>query len=359
MKAAREHQRGATQRIEDSATSWAVRLDEDRSAETRAEFECWRAADARHAAAFARMAAMRGALGRLATTPHGAELSMVARAAAVARARRRVMLQYGLGLAAAAAVMLGIFLRPARLVDDGPAEQNFTAESFARPVTLPDGSRVKLNAGARISVAFSGGERRVTLLTGEAHFSVMKDPARPFVVSAGTVSVRAIGTAFNVRLETAEVEVLVTEGRVEVATTAPTAVPEARSISATPPAAVAAPAIVPLLEAGHRLLIDTTSGAEKVEPKIEAVDQAGIDRALAWQSSVLVFAETPLGEIVEQFNRRNRVQLVIEDQELATRRVGGNIRVDAPDTFVRVLETSGAIAVDRSEPGRIVLRKVR
>ena len=74
---------------------------------------------------------------------------------------------------------------------------------------------------------------------------------------------------------------------------------------------------------------------------------------------MLVFAETPLGEAVEQFNRRNGLQIILGDRELAEQRVGGKTRVDSPETFVRVLETSGSIVVDRSEPGRIVLRQAR
>ena len=52
--------------------------------------------------------------------------------------------------------------------------------------------------------------------SGEAYFTVAKNPGRPFVVAAGGVGVRAVGTAFNVRLDSDAVEVLVTEGRVQV-----------------------------------------------------------------------------------------------------------------------------------------------
>ena len=54
------------------------------------------------------------------------------------------------------------------------------------------------------------------LVRGEAHFVVAADASRPFVVSAGAVSVRAVGTEFVVRYSAREIGVLVTEGRVAV-----------------------------------------------------------------------------------------------------------------------------------------------
>jgi ferric-dicitrate binding protein FerR (iron transport regulator) len=81
---------------------------------------------------------------------------------------------------------------------------------------LPDGTRVELNAGTEFVVEFTPGVRAVRLVRGEALFAVPKNPARPFVVGAGAVSVRAVGTAFAVRHGAAVVGVLVTEGRIAV-----------------------------------------------------------------------------------------------------------------------------------------------
>ena len=60
---------------------------------------------------------------------------------------------------------------------------------------LDDGTVVELNGGAEIEVQFTAAERRLRLVRGEAHFQVAKNPLRPFVVEAGGVAVRAVGTA--------------------------------------------------------------------------------------------------------------------------------------------------------------------
>ncbi|MGH7956064.1 MAG: iron-containing alcohol dehydrogenase, partial [Opitutaceae bacterium] len=76
------------------------------------------------------------------------------------------------------------------------------------------GSVVELNVDADILVDFSPVRRAVRLVRGEAHFTVATDAARPFVVSAGGVEVRAVGTGFAVHFAPQEIAVLVTEGQV-------------------------------------------------------------------------------------------------------------------------------------------------
>ncbi|WP_447414957.1 FecR family protein, partial [Clostridium perfringens] len=59
-------------------------------------------------------------------------------------------------------------------------------------------------------------QRFVRMLKGEAHFDVAHNPARPFIVKAGDSTLRAVGTAFNVRLRPELTELTVIEGRVAV-----------------------------------------------------------------------------------------------------------------------------------------------
>lgn len=65
-------------------------------------------------------------------------------------------------------------------------------------LTLPDGSKVWLNAGSTLSYpSVFGAERRVHL-SGEGFFEVAKNEAAPFIVSTQTIDIKALGTAFNV-----------------------------------------------------------------------------------------------------------------------------------------------------------------
>lgn len=88
-------------------------------------------------------------------------------------------------------------------------------------ITLPDGSKVWLNAASSLKypVVFSGKERKVEI-TGEAYFEIAKDAARPFKVQLNQMEVEVLGTHFNINSYTDEETISTTllEGRVKVTT---------------------------------------------------------------------------------------------------------------------------------------------
>ncbi|MBC7369228.1 MAG: FecR domain-containing protein [Undibacterium sp.] len=116
-----------------------------------------------------------------------------------------------------AALIVGVGLWWSSPVSSGDVHRYVTEAARQQQIALNDGSLVELNVSSDLSVKPTAGERRVTLAAGEAHFAVAHAMARPFIVTAAGVSVLAVGTAFSVRLGETGVEVLVTEGRVEVA----------------------------------------------------------------------------------------------------------------------------------------------
>lgn len=88
-----------------------------------------------------------------------------------------------------------------------------------REFLLPDGSKVWLNAGSTLQYTKRfDGDCRSVLLTGEACFSVMKNKKKPFIVKTTHLSVKVIGTEFNVRAYPAENRTTTTlnSGKVQV-----------------------------------------------------------------------------------------------------------------------------------------------
>ncbi|MBI5380424.1 MAG: FecR domain-containing protein [Opitutae bacterium] len=349
------------ERIEDAAAEWLVERAAGLSAARTREFERWRQLDPRHAEALARaeqtwalleeMPQIRSELQPVVEFPIAKNTASEARA----RSRGTPWIRVALGLAAVVAIAaLGWWQWPA-------AKHYSTASGGYERVVLADGSVLELNSDTEVRVNFARHERRLELMHGEAHFSVAHDTTRPFVVNAQHVSVRAVGTAFNVRLATAVVEVLVTEGKVQLGKNsgAATAGPlNSEALGLQQPNGRPT-----LLNANERLLIPAP-GASQVEPnakpvEIERVSPAVIRAALAWQERKLVFADTPLREVVAQFNLRNRLQIVIADAAIAERPVGGTFAADNAEGFVRLLAEGGAIAVERRGEFEILLHAVR
>lgn len=160
-----------------------------------------------------------------------------------------------------------------------------------RTLTLPDGSKVELNAQSRIRLRFTEHERAIELLAGQAMFQVVKDPQRVFMVRSGRTQVRAVGTRFDVYRKQSGTVVTVVEGRVAVAQEEVTSDP-------TLPSEI-------LLAAGEQVTVAPLT--------VPLPKPANVAAATAWTRGQLMFTSTPLSGVVEEFNRHNRKRLVIDD----------------------------------------------
>jgi transmembrane sensor len=303
--------------IDERAAEWVVRMDgASLSASEQAEFEAWMGKDARHAGAFYRAKAA----WRLAGRARALGASGPAAAPRPLWARRAVL---G-GLAAAGIGGLALFLR------DSDTDLH-TELGEVRNVPLADGSSVSLNTTSRVRIALEKQRRVVMLSEGEAWFQVAHDPARPFVVEAGDTRVRAVGTAFSVRRDGAELEVLVSEGVVEVW----------RVTSEDAPVR---------LEAGAHARLTAASSA------VERVSVTRIDERLAWRDGMIALEGRTLSEAAVEFNRYNRRKVEVADDALAQERLVGWFRATDVDSFV----TAATIALDaRAERAgdRIILHR--
>ncbi len=338
-------QQSDRERIEEEAADWIALRYAGLTAEQAADFDRWLAADARNAAVFAELEETWGLLDGVrvlapanAGEPNANVLAPTDRSPAFRSTVRRIVPLAFAAAAALAVAYLG-FWREAALPGTF-SDEVATAVGTQAGFDLPDGSRMLLNTDSLVEVRYSNPERRLRLVRGEAHFSVAKMPSRPFFVEAGNMTVKAVGTAFNVKLREGVFEVLVTEGRVSVGDSAPDP-----SSSKTSPE-------VALLEAGDRAVIgvtDTITGMPAPLNIVERIEPLEIERALAWQDRRLEFVAAPLREIVKEFNRYNVHRLTIRGDELAERRFGGSFRSNAPEDFVHLLQSRFGLEVERRE----------
>jgi len=347
--------------IAQEAAAWVARRDRGLAPAEAAMLCAWARRDPRHAAALDELDGAWRSLNGIATDPVLTALAdeVVARARA-RRARRRMQFSFGTLAAAAAVAVAFVVLRrePSAVVPLSLPDNVQVIASTLRRVTLADGSVAELNGGSRIEPTFTASERRVRLLEGEAHFIVVPNPQRPFSVTVGTITVRAVGTAFNVRLTSAgEIEVLVTEGTVRLESLPPPAAAPAATAAPTPAPAGDAPALV----AGQRARIGRATGAE-AQPAAVAIGAVGrdeIQEALGWQGTRFAFNATPLHEVVAAFNRHNRHQLALGDPALRRRTLTGVFRADNLDGFVRLLRASVDVKAELRTPAETVLLPAR
>jgi len=213
--------------------------------------------------------------------------------------------------------------------------------------TLSDGTEVDLLESAVIREDFSPELRHVVLERGVAHFQVVKDASRPFVVEAGGVRVRAVGTAFSVELTPKGADVVVTEGRVSV-----------MPVLGEPHAA--AQVAPTLLSAGEGLAAEPTtadSGARGL--KVRALSGQALTDRLSWREPRLEFVGTPLAEVAALMNRHNARQLVLADDSLGSLQISGVLRAGNLPAMLELLHANFGIVAESRGDHEILLCRGR
>ena len=224
------------------------------------------------------------------------------------------------------------------------ADRYSTAVGEQRTVPLSDGSVVILNTATEIRLHFSPQRRGVELVSGQANFEVAKDPARPFVVTAGDRAVRALGTQFDVYKTAEKVTVTLIEGKVAVIPT------DSRPVSTAGSARTDSAEIV--LTPGEQLSYGTKPSA--IERR-----NADIPRVEAWRTRKLDFNDTLLTEAIAEANRYSITQIVLDAPELKDARISGRFEAGRSDLFVEGVQDYFHFKVERTADHRIVLTPTR
>ncbi len=321
--------------IEATAIAWVVRMERsDSSARDEAELARWLGVDSRRRGAYARARAAMHLVDRAANadtaataTPPCQGPSDSVASGGVPSVRRRWLIGGGLAAATAGVFGLGMVLRHAH-------EENLSTElGEIKRVPLEDGSVIVLNTATRISARFELNRRLINLEEGEGWFQVAKDTSRPFLVTAGFALVRAVGTAFSVRKRLAGMDLLVTEGVVELSA-------NARGLSKV------------LIRAGNKATVSDDGAV-----RISNVSREEVSRHLAWQVGRISVNGETLQAAAAEFNRYNRVKISV-DPALATTKVVGVFDCNDPVAFARSAAiTFGADVVQDAQGIQLSPRK--
>lgn len=308
------------------AASWFVRLQRrPHDEELKASFETWLNADPRHPTQWAQVAGAWDRLGELKDDPQ-VQAAREALQADLAAQRRRPQMRWAAGIAAV--VLAGgavLALGPGQQAQQESASTSIAAQQVLavyrtpvggpQTVVLQDGSKVTLSTDTEVRLTEWDRQRALTVVKGEAFFEVVKNPEKPFVVTAAGTTVTALGTAFDVRVDPNEWSVSLLEGKVRVASR------EAK---------------VDLAPGGHLVQIGHQPWTVAMRDPAELA---------SWRSGSLTFENRPLASIVQELNRYSAQKVRITDPRLASTRLSGRFKTGDMAGFVATLEAYGMARV--------------
>lgn len=296
---------------ENEARRWIARMaSAEMSADELAAFKQWRASDPLHDRAFTQQRGLWRAAGH----------RPAPRPLPFPRPQRRRWLPRRRAAVARAAAVLVASLLLAMLF--GPnlwlaTRADHRAGVAVESLTLPDGSRAMLDAGAAIAIAYDGHERRIELLRGGAWFEVAPADQRPFRVAAMGGMTQDIATAFEVRRGADAITIGVTDGMVDV-------------------------------HAGHSLRLRTSEraryGADGAVQRLPAIPA---DSIAAWRQGEILLDHVSVREAVAQVRRYRRAPVYLLGEPDAARQISGVFRTDQPDQALDVIASVGGLSVRR------------
>lgn len=338
-------------RIEEEAGYWLVRLDSGLlSDEETREFHAWLESSPEHRKVIVELSAMWDNMDVLSELSDLFPLPQKPDSKPLHRWLKTRLLFPVFAAAASIILVLAIMVDQNVWLHDAPAplvSQNEdiyrTDVGENRTVSLSDGSVIKLNTDSFVSIDFTATQRRLYLIKGEAHFRVADDSSRPFVVHAGSGFVRAVGTAFSVRLKGPDVEVTVTEGRVEIASTRSKQMSDSSGN----------------IDSGNHLAtLDAGQTAEfgnNIIHSLKTISPEIISRKMSWQNGTLIFKGETLEEVVREISRYTDTRIIISDPALRDIRIGGYFKTGEVEALLTVLKDNFSIEVDRVSDNLVYL----
>lgn len=338
--------------VQAQAARWLAVLDADHVPEEKlAEFRRWINEDDSHRAEFESLVSFWDDLNILTRVTPPQERSAMDRASEP-RSHWSGWRQRLAGLVVASLVAVAIIVIRA---GDNTAEQTYTtAVGEQKTIELPDNSTVVLNTNSRIAVEFGDERRGIRLVQGEALFDVRRDPRRPFEVYVGDRTVRAVGTAFSVRLKREDIEVLVTEGVVEIDRALAAARPDSDpAVAGDKPLVGAgeAPPAVPTdgelaphrirVPAGRQAIVGFDDARQVLVAEIEKMEEK-----LSWRTGMLTFDREPLENVVAEVSRYTTLRFIIPEKQVREMVVGGVFKVGDTESLFEALQLGFGIRAE-------------
>lgn len=202
-------------------------------------------------------------------------------------------------------------------------------------LTLPDGSKVRLNAGSHFGypATFTGTRREVTL-DGEGFFEVTKDAQKPFLVHTAGLIVKVLGTVFNVRAykHDKKTEATLFKGKVQIELADD---PDRKIVLAPREKLTVLNDAAP---ANHIPNAHKEVAKLKYELSVLPVVDNDEYQENAWLENKLVFTNAEFEDVAVSLERKYKIQFVFEDEALKKEQLSGVLQNENLEGALSILK---------------------
>ena len=255
------------------------------------------------------------------------------------------------------------YSRPSKtgLAESKPAMVNSeisTRNGSRTDIVLPDGTKVWLNAGSKLTYdrSFNESLRNVNL-TGEAYFDVVHNAEKPFVIHTKSMDIKVLGTEFNVKsypdesttetsLIRGSIEVTLRDRRAEKIILKPSeklVVSNEEIAAATPsvPVKRALKFSEPIINLGHLNYFSLDSTVLET----------------SWVKNRLIFENESFDEIATRMARWYGVTFEFADTDIPTLRFTGNFKNESVEEALKAMQITADFSFHIASDKRIIITK--
>ena len=191
-----------------------------------------------------------------------------------------------------------------------------TSKGQQKNIQLSDGTKVFMNTNTALSIEYNSDSRVVRILKGQALFRPVHSSTRPFMVVTQNITVKALGTVFEVyKNKSRLVSVELYEGRLAVTEK------DSKTLK---------------LKAGEKILYRPGSGLSEIKTISAKLDQA-------WQRGKLIFSDLPLTQVIDEISRYKQGKIIILDDRLKNLKVSGVFDLRHPEKILETIEKTLAV----------------